>query len=138
MKKNPVVHFEMPYKDGKRVAKFYKSTFGWGMQYLPKMGKYILAMTTPVDKKTQRPKDPGAINGGFYPESNEYGGVHFVIAVDNLEKHMAAVKKAGGKVLAKPMDIPGVGMFVMISDTEGNRVGMLQPSQMPQRDEEAK
>ena len=47
---NPVVHFEMPYTDNKRVAKFYKNVFGWGMQYLPKMGSYVLATTSPVDK----------------------------------------------------------------------------------------
>lgn len=124
---NPVVHFEMPYKNAKRVAKFYKSTFGWGMQYLPKMGKYVLATTSPTDKKGMH-KKKGAINGGFYPKSKTYGDTHFVIAVDNLEKHMEVVKKAGGKIQGKPMDISGIGMFVMIRDSEGNRVGMLQPS----------
>ncbi len=28
MSKNPVVHFEMPYKDPKRVAEFYSKVFG--------------------------------------------------------------------------------------------------------------
>src|SRR3989344_3334057 len=128
MKMNPVVHFEMPYVNPKRVSKFYNNVFGWGMQYLPKMGKYVLATTTPVNKKTQRPKEPGAINGGFFP-SGDYGKVpHLVISVDNLAKHMEFVNKAGGKILGKPMDIPAVGNFVMIKDTEENRVGMLQPS----------
>ncbi|MBI2008430.1 hypothetical protein HYS82_02130 [Candidatus Amesbacteria bacterium] len=43
---------------------------------------------------------------------------------------MEIVKKSGGKISGKPMDIPGIGMFVMIKDTEGNSLGMLQPSQM--------
>lgn len=29
---NPVVHFEMPYKDNERVAEFYSKTFGWDMK----------------------------------------------------------------------------------------------------------
>src|SRR3990167_5796946 len=95
MKTNPVVHFEMPAKNRKRVADFYTKAFGWNMQLLGKdMGNYILATTTPVD---------------------------------NLEKHMKIVTKAGGKILGKPMDIPGIGIFVMFKDSEGNRVGMLQP-----------
>ena len=37
------------------------------------------------------------------------------------------VHKAGGKVLGEPMEIPGVGQYVSFTDTEGNRVSMLQP-----------
>ena len=29
-----VVHFEMPYDDRKRMAKFYESAFGWRTQML--------------------------------------------------------------------------------------------------------
>lgn len=128
MKMNPVVHFEMPTKNKKRVAKFYEKAFGWKMELLgPKMGNYVLATTTPLGKNGM-PKNPGAINGGFY-ELGKNGKVpHLVISVDNLEKHMVIVKKAGGKILGKPMDIPGIGNFVMLKDSEGNRVGMLQPS----------
>ena len=129
MKKSPVVHFEMPYTNAKRVSKFYENAFGWGMQYLPKMGSYVLATTSPLDKKGMH-KNKGAINGGFYPKSETSKSTHFVLSVDNLEKHMEIVKKAGGKILGKPMDIPGIGLFVMIKDTEGNRVGMLQPVEM--------
>ena len=129
MPMNPVVHFEMPAKDKKRVKKFYENAFGWQMQQFgSEMGDYILATTTPVDKKTQRPKEPGAINGGFY-QSGDYGKTpHLVISVENLEQHMQVVKKAGGKIFGKPMDIPGIGKFIMLKDTEDNRVGMLQPS----------
>ena len=128
-KMNPVVHFEMPYTDNARVAKFYKSAFGWDMQYLPEMGSYVLATTSPVDKNQMHLKK-GAINGGFYPKSKTAKTTHLVISVDNLEEHMKLVKKSGGKILGKPMDIPEVGKFVMCKDTEGNKIGMLQPLEM--------
>ena len=129
MPMNPVVHFEMPAKDKKRVKKFYENAFGWQMQQFgSEMGDYILATTTPVDKKTQRPKEPGAINGGFYQRGKDGTVPHLVISVDNLEKHIRIVKKAGGKIIGKTMDIPGIGKFIMLKDTEDNRVGMLQPS----------
>ena len=130
MKMDPVVHFEMPAKNKKRVAKFYSSAFGWQMQQFgPEMGNYILAGTTPVGKN-QRPKNPGAINGGFYEWSKEYKEPSVVIAVEDLKKSISKVKKAGGKVLIKPMDISGIGLYVSFKDSEGNRVVILQPSQI--------
>jgi len=134
-KMNPVVHFEMPSKDKKRVAKFYKQAFDWGMQQMgPEMGNYILASTTETDKKGMV-KKPGTINGGFFEYDSAKPGMQHpsvVISVDDMREAMKKVKKAGGKILGgqkagEPDDIPGVGLYVSFIDTEGNRVGMLQP-----------
>lgn len=130
MKMNPVVHFEMPAKDKKRVAKFYTDVFGWQMQQMgPEMGEYLLANTTETGPDT-RPTTPGVINGGFFtydPQKSGFQKPSVVIAVDNLEESMEMVKKSGGKIDGDPMDIPGVGKFVSFIDTEDNRAGMLQP-----------
>ena len=49
-KMNPVVHFEMPYDDRERMAKFYQNAFGWQTQMLgEEMGNYVLATTTETD-----------------------------------------------------------------------------------------
>jgi len=40
---------------------------------------------------------------------------------------MKKAKDAGAELLGEPMEIPGVGLYVSIRDTEGNRVAMLQP-----------
>ena len=126
---NPVVHFEMPYDDRERMAKFYGSAFGWQTQMLgEEMGNYVLATTTESDARG--PKKPGAINGGFYQNKPDWPGQHpsVVIAVDDIKASMKKVADAGGKVLGEPMDIPGVGRYVAFTDTEGNRISMLQPS----------
>jgi len=125
---NPVVHFEMPYKKAGRVVSFYSKAFGWEMQNTgEKMGNYVLAGTTNIDEHNMV-KTPGNINGGFFPQSPEYPAVTtVVISVDDLEESMRKVTGAGGKLAGKPMDIPGIGKYVAILDTEGNRVGMLQP-----------
>src|SRR5215831_6860756 len=125
---NPVVHFEMPYDNGERAAKFYKSAFGWQMQMLgEEMGNYVLAITTETDQTG--PKEPGAINGGFFAKKPDWPMQHpsVVIAVDNIKQTVKKVAAAGGKVLGEPMEIPGVGQYVSFTDTEGNRVGVLQP-----------
>lgn len=126
---NPVVHFEMPAEDRKRMAAFYTQAFGWKTELLgPEMGDYVLVATTESDE-TGRPKTPGAINGGFYPKSKEIPAQvpSVVIAVDDIKEQMKKVNESGGKVLGEPMEIPGVGLYVSFLDTEGNRVAMLQP-----------
>ena len=125
---DPVVHFEMPYDDRKRMAKFYRSAFGWKMQMLgEEMGNYVTAATTETGEKG--PKKPGRINGGFYPRKPDWPAQYpsVVIAVDDVKKAMKKVKAAGGKVLGEPMEIPNVGHYVSFIDPEGNRVSMLQP-----------
>jgi uncharacterized protein len=127
---NPVVHFEMPASNNKRVKKFYEKVFGWKMDQLgAEMGNYLLATTSPVDKKGKH-KRKGAINGVFFKKGKNGKAPHLVIGVGKIENHMKIVKKAGGKILGKPMEIPGIGKFVMIKDSEGNRAGMLQPYKM--------
>ena len=45
-----VVHFEMPYGNRDRMAKFYESAFGWQTQKLgEEMGNYVLATTAESD-----------------------------------------------------------------------------------------
>lgn len=127
---NPVVHFEMPTQDKKRMADFYAKTFGWKTQMLgPEMGDYVLVTTTETDKHG-RPKKPGAINGGFYPNSADKPAQYpsVVVAVEDIKTAMTNITKAGGKVLGEPMEIPGYGLYVSFFDTEGNRVSMMQPN----------
>jgi predicted enzyme related to lactoylglutathione lyase len=126
---NPVVHFEMPYDNRQRMAKFYESAFGWQTQMLgEEMGNYVLATTT--GSGDNGPKKPGAINGGFFPKKPDWPAQHpsIVIAVDDINVATKKVRDAGGKVLGEPMEIPGVGHYVSFTDTEGNRVSILQPT----------
>ncbi|MHB9024205.1 MAG: VOC family protein [Armatimonadota bacterium] len=126
---NPVVHFEMPYENRDRLVDFYTRAFGWKMQQLGEdMGEYVLAGTTETDENGMI-KEPGAINGGFFPKKPEMPDMNpsVVIAVDDIREAMKKVADAGGAVLGEPMEIPGIGQYVSFTDSEGNRVGMLQP-----------
>ncbi len=140
-KMNPVVHFEMPYNDRDRMCTFYEKAFGWKTNKLgQEMGNYVVAMTTELDEKNKFPKEPGRINGGFYKASEDPLSrvPSFVIAVDNIEEAMKKVTDAGGTIKGssnkenpmKPDMIPGVGLYISVIDTEGNRVSLLQPDPM--------
>jgi len=131
-KKNPVVHFEMPYKKPERLVRFYAKAFGWKMHKLGKeMGGYVTAATTDTDRNNMV-KTPGNINGGFYPQASAPSArcPSVVIAVDDIKDAMKKISKAGGKVLGKPVEILGIGMYVSFTDTEGNRVSILAPTNM--------
>ena len=99
-KTDPVVHFEMPAEDRKRMAKFYTKTFGWQMKMLGEdMGNYVLATTAAEVDKEGRPKRTGIINGGFFTKSDDKPAQYpsVVIAVDNIKRSMNKINKAGVK-----------------------------------------
>ena len=128
-KKDPVVHFEMPYENSDRMANFYSQVFGWQMQKFGEdMGNYVTAQTTQSDEYN-RPKTPGTINGGFFPRKPDWPVQYpsVVIAVDDIKEAIDKVNSSGGEVLGEAMEIPGIGMYVSFTDSEGNRVSLLQP-----------
>ena len=137
-KMNPVVHFEMGYKDGARMAKFYETAFGWKTQSMgPDMGNYIVAQTTETDEN-RMVQTKGAINGGFYQKTDDplSQAPSVVVSVDDIKVVIKAVEDAGGKILGgrdqkgehtmEPQMIPGVGLWISVMDTEGNRFSILQ------------
>jgi predicted enzyme related to lactoylglutathione lyase len=127
---DPVVHFEMPAQDRKRMATFYETTFGWKTIMLKEdMMDYVLVRTT-ESSEDGVPERVGAINGGFYPTKPDWPAQYpaVVIAVEDIEASMQKVTASGGKVLDKPMEIPGFGLYVAFIDTEGNRASMMQPT----------
>ena len=131
-----VVHFEMPYKDRERAARFYAAAFGWTHQMLgPEMGDYLLVSTAPPGARPAVPPEAalGSINGGLFPFKPDSPMQHpsVVIGVDDIRAAMQRVKAAGGDVIGEPMTIPGVGEYVSFEDTEGNRNSMMQPDMAP-------
>ncbi len=136
---NPVTHFEMGYFDRERMKKFYETAFGWKMNQMgAEMGNYVLAQTADTDASGMI-QTPGAINGGFYQKSDSPSSYapSVVISVPDIRSAMSAVTANGGKILGamdatggksmEPQMIPGVGLWISLEDTEGNRVSMIEP-----------
>lgn len=62
----------------------------------------------------------GAINGGFYTRESPADAVRLTILVDDIRAAMKKIAEAGGKVQGEPFELPGVGLFVSFTDSEGN------------------
>lgn len=131
---NPVVHFEMPYEDRNRMAKFYEQAFGWKAQMMGEdMGSYVVMETSEMDPATKFPTKPGRINGGFFKKSKENSVPSVVVGVEDIRTAMKQVEAAGGKIVGgqtagEPVEIPGVGWYISFIDTEGNKASMIQPT----------
>lgn len=129
---DPVTHFELPYDDAARIARFYQQAFAWETRALgEEMGNYVLATTSQKADPVPHGR-PGAIDGGFFPRKADWPAQvpSVVIAVRDIRKSMQKIRDAGGEVLGEPMMIPGIGDYVSFFDTERNRLSILQPLPM--------
>lgn len=123
-----VCHFEIPFADKVRAAKFYQSVFGWQISDAPGGMPYSFVITTPVNEQFA-PREPGGINGGMYPRGDEGGSGSpvVVIEVQSCAGRIADVERAGGSKVLGPHEIPNMGIYAQVKDSEGNIIGLWQP-----------
>lgn len=137
---DPVVHFELPAEDRRRMAKFYTEAFGWKTELLgEEMGNYVLASTTDKMDKDNMITEPGMINGGFYVKDPNMPAQYpsIVIGVQDIEASIKKINEAGGEVIGEPVEIPGYGMYVSFYDSEKNRISIMEPTiEMKDREKE--
>jgi predicted enzyme related to lactoylglutathione lyase len=112
---NPVVHFEINAKDGKKLNTFYSSLFDWKIDSNNPMN---YGMVTTGDKGVQ---------GGIgQSDGNSPQYVTIYIEVDDLQKYLNKAEKLGGKTVVPPMEIPNVVTFAQFVDPEGNLIGLVK------------
>ncbi len=119
-----VLHFEIPFDDKARATKFYGECFGWKLTDMAQMN-YVMAESTASDEN-QRPKEPGAINGGLFPRPKEAPHPTIYVGVASIDEALKKVQRAGGKVVTPNTAIPGMGAYARVADTEGNVIGLFQ------------
>ena len=124
-----VVHFEMPYDDAERVARVLSIDLRLGHAQSRRRDGRLRPRHDHRQRCQRADQGPGAINGGFFAKKADWPAQYpsVVIAVNDVAASSEKVRRAGGEVLGEPMEIPGVGRYVSFTDSEGNRVGMLQP-----------
>ena len=124
---NTVIHFEVQADDIERATRFYEKVLGWKISQMMKKeegGMDYWGIKT-------RASGPG-INGGMYrrPEAADEKCYQYdcTIAVDDIEASMEAIKANGGAIIKEKVEITGSGWFAGAKDTEGNRFGLMQPT----------
>jgi predicted enzyme related to lactoylglutathione lyase len=84
---------------------------------------YTIVRTTPVDEQ-QVPTEPGGINGGMMKRTAETPSPVLTIGVASVDESLRRVEAEGGDVVQPKTDIPGMGSFAYVKDTEGNVIGL--------------
>ena len=122
---NKVIHFEIQADDTARAQKFYENVLGW---------KIKQAMTKEDGGMNYWMIDTGegpGIGGGMYERggaSEKFYLYDCTVNVPDIDKAIAAVKENGGIITKEKAEMPGIGFFAGAKDTEGNRFGLMQPT----------
>lgn len=119
---NPVVHFEITGKDGKKLQKFYSNVFGWKVN-----------ADNPLNYGTVDPADTGGgIGGGISGGDEQRTQVTFYIGVADPQSYLDKIESMGGKTVVPLTEIPGTVKFAQFADPEGNVVGIIDANYGPQ------
>lgn len=118
---NPIVHFEISGRDGKKLSDFYSSIFGWNINDNTH-GIYS------VD-----PESENGVDGHIFTTTDDTcssNGVTIYVQVDDLHASLEKAESLGGQTLVPPRAIPsGMGSFAMFLDPSGNCIGLYAPGQ---------
>ena len=115
---NPIVHFEIPADDPKKLIDFYGKLFGWRIERVSPLSEYWTVMTTESGL--------GAINGGILKRSVPTQNALNYVKVDSVDEHCKKVESRGGRIVHQRQPMPGVGWFAIAADPEGNLFGLFQ------------
>ena len=118
-------HFMIPADNVDRARHFYASLLGWKIDPVKSPGNPAVAAMQYHDISTGKAREGTMNTGGLYKRHLQEPILDFVM-VENIDALEAKVEKLGGKITMPKNAIPGVGKVVMILDTEGNVIGLLE------------
>jgi predicted enzyme related to lactoylglutathione lyase len=114
------VHIEFASTDPARTRKFLEDVFSWEFQSMPGMDYHVYAT----------PFGPG---GAVMPPASERpGGVLNYVLSEDLDRDVKKIEAAGGRVLQRRHEIPGVGWWALFEDPTGIPLALFE-SRSPER-----
>lgn len=131
---NPIVHFEIPADDVARARTFYESVFGWKIKQfpMPPGGPEYYGVTTRKDGED-------GINGGLMKRNMPGQPFANYVAVKSIDDFAGKIQANGGTLIMPRQEIaPGMGSIAVFKDTEGNMMGLYQPSKQEMKKAPAK
>ncbi|MEJ2103761.1 MAG: VOC family protein [Ignavibacteriaceae bacterium] len=116
MSKPLIAHVEIPSTNLERSSEFYKKVFGW--EFKPFGNGYLLF------------NNHQGIMAGLRKVEKVLKGdcTVFHVNVDNVDQMLEKVKASGGHIKTGKTTIPAMGWYAVLSDPDGNSVGLYQKS----------
>jgi predicted enzyme related to lactoylglutathione lyase len=116
----PVVHFEVIGKDGKKLQEYYSELFGWEIDANNPMNYGVVKGD---DNPSPVPSIGGGVAGG--PEGYE-GHVTFYVAVPDVDAALAKAESLGGTRIFGPDEVMEGLVIGQFTDPEGHVIGVLR------------
>jgi len=124
---NRVTHFDFQVDDVERAKKFYEKVLDWKIEQV--MTKEKSGM---MDYWLVHTGSGNGISGGMYqrPQERENKFYRFscTIEVKDIDEAIKSVKENGGTIEMEKSELPDVGFFASVKDTEGNQFALMQPT----------
>lgn len=119
MNRNVVGWFEIYVQNMPRAKAFYEKVLGHTLQHLPMEGMEMWAFP-------MLPEAGGASGSLVKMEGVPSGGNSTMVyfSCEDCAVQAALAEKAGGKVCQPKFSIGEFGFVAMVSDTEGNMIGL--------------
>jgi predicted enzyme related to lactoylglutathione lyase len=122
---NIVVWADIPVADLARASKFYEHVTGQPVLVMPETGDTVAVIGDPVSNTSLVSAD---LYVGGTPLA-EGGTTIYLTTGGDIDGMLARVSDAGGEVVQdKQFMGPMVGWIAFFKDSEGNRIGLQQPS----------
>ena len=109
-----ITHVDIPSDDLGRATRFYSELFGWQMRSMPEFPNYEMFQSGPEDV------------GGGIGLRGETAPVNprIYVTVDSIDDALARVEGLGGSVVVEKTQVPGMGWYAAIDDSEGSEIGI--------------
>ena len=112
---------ELNTSDVEKAKAFFSETIGWTFDTMQNGDpNYWIAFNNGIPQAGIVPLSMFAPPGAP-PHWFSY------LAVDDIDKRLEALKKAGGVVLRPPFDVPDVGRIAIVQDPTGAPMGWMTP-----------
>ena len=110
---NPVTHFEIVGKDGKKLQEFYAGLFGWKVDAGNEMNYGMVEA-----------QDGRGAGGGISAGQQDENYVTVYVEVDDPQAYLDKAVSMGGKLAMPVMEVPGGPVIAQFTDPEGNLIGL--------------
>ena len=112
-----IAHVDLPSDDLGRAKSFYEGMFGWRIAGMEAFPDYEMFQTG----------QGGGIGGGIGLRGETAPQqLRIYVEVDSLDEAIARVQQLGGSIVVEKTEVPGMGWYAAINDTEGSEIGLWQ------------
>lgn len=115
MARGEINHIEFPADDPQRAMRFYEAVAGWQFSPIEGFEDYWVFRSA---------EGYGGAVGKRGVSTGQV--VRDYIEVDSIDDAVAAGERAGGTVKEPKAEVPGMGWFAVLTDPEGNEIGLFQ------------